>query len=70
MVGEESDTLRAEFIVLILDASKRLGLCTIPAIMWPGRRSSGTNETTVVELEDEDDPSDFSDLMPSEHLTY
>jgi hypothetical protein len=71
----KSRALKAEFTVMIMDVSKRLNLCIIPVDISPKthwqldeEESSHVTESTL-ETEDEE-TFDFSDLLPSEDLTY
>jgi small-conductance mechanosensitive channel len=71
-VGKKSREMRAEFIVMLLDASKRLNLCLLPAEVrtstpWPDLADSATMETE--ESFDSETDLDYLDLLPSRELT-
>jgi small-conductance mechanosensitive channel len=62
-LGGKARQIRAEFVVMILDAAKRLGLCLLPAEI---RTSSAWPEPTE---SDTDLDVDLKDLDPSPELT-
>lgn len=67
-IGSKLRPVRAELVVMLMDASKRLNLCLMPAERRP-TTSWSTDNPTAADEDDEDDDIDLSDLFPSSRLT-